>query len=80
MGIEKLSEKRQGGGRVITVNGTRVEMHGDDAILEAETMCALHVMMEIGKEAARKRILEDVDFTLNFAESEKIKGGAGVDL
>ena len=48
-------------------------------------MCALHVMMEIlkeqyGKEEAKKRILEDVDFTLNFAESEKIKGGAEVDL
>ena len=70
---------------MINVNGPRVEMHGDNATLEAETMCALHVMQEIlkeqyGEETARKRILEDVDFTLNFAESEKIKGGAGVDL
>ena len=70
---------------MITVNGPRVEMHGDDATLEAETMCALHVMMEIlkeqyGEETARKRILEDVDFTLNCTESVKIEGGAGVDL
>lgn len=70
---------------MINVNGPRVEMQGDDATLEAETMCALHVMMEIlkeqyGEETARKRILEDVDFTMNFAESVKIEGGTGVDL
>ena len=54
-------------------------MQGDNDTLEAETMCALHVMKEIlkelyGEEAARKRIMEGVDFTLNYAESVKIEG------
>lgn len=45
---------------MITVNGPRVELQGDNDTLEAETMCALHVMKEIlkelyGEEAARKK-------------------------